>query len=91
MLILLRGCTRLNNNSVLVLMNADVVLKNQAPKKWGKDRKVWRRVDENKPFEFVMYVDDWKYNDERGGWDYKLRDEDGKVSGWVKETDTKPA
>lgn len=37
-----------------------------------------------------MFVEDWKYDEERGGWDYKLQDENNKIH-WVKETDTKKA
>ena len=50
------------------------------------------RLSEADPFEFKMFVNSWHYNEERGGWDYKLRDEKDKEFGkLVKETDTKMA
>lgn len=50
------------------------------------------RVSDKEAFKFVMVVDSWKYDDERGGWDYTLRDKDDKVYGeLVKETNTKRA
>lgn len=38
-----------------------------------------------------MFVEDWDYDEERGGWDYKLRDKDGKFYGWFKETNMQRA
>lgn len=51
------------------------------------------RLSEKDPFlPISMFVEAWTYDEERGGWDYKLRDKDGKVYGsWVKETNTKRA
>ena len=50
------------------------------------------RKSETELFEFNMFVNSWRYNEERGGWDYKLRNEEGQEwENWVKETDTKIA
>lgn len=50
------------------------------------------RLSENDPFSFLMFVEGWDYDEKRGGWDYKLRDKDGKVYGsWVQEKNTKGA
>lgn len=50
------------------------------------------RVSSDDTFEFIKYVVEWYYNEDRGGWDYKLRDEAGNVYGqWVKETDMRRA
>ena len=47
-------------------------------------------MSEKEPYKVTMLVEDWEYNEERGGWDYKLRDENNKIH-LVKETDTKKA
>ena len=50
------------------------------------------RTSETEPFKFKMFVKSWHFNQDRKGWDYRLRDEKGKeYEEWVKETDTKEA
>ena len=50
------------------------------------------RTSEEEPYDFKMFVTSWHYNQDRGGWDYKLRDEKGnEFEKLVKETDTKMA
>ena len=50
------------------------------------------RKSEVEPFKFKMFVKSWHYNEDRGGWDYRLRDEEGKeYEELVKETDTEMA
>ena len=50
------------------------------------------RTSEEEPFYFKMFVTSWHYNQNRGGWDYRLRNEEGKEYKYlVKETDTKMA
>ena len=47
------------------------------------------RKSETEPFEFKMLVESWHFNQNRNGWDYRLRDEKGKeYEKLVKETDT---
>ncbi|CAF9915628.1 MAG: hypothetical protein HETSPECPRED_002541 [Heterodermia speciosa] len=70
----------------------DAANRTRPPRKWIKDDAVWMRNSETELFEFNMFVDSWRYNEERGGWDYKLRNEAGQEwENWVKETDTKIA
>ena len=71
---------------------ADVGLKIHAPRKWEISQKVWMPVSEKERYSFPMSVEDFKYNEERGGWDYMLRDDiNNKIHGWVKEPDIKKA
>lgn len=66
--------------------------RSQKRRMWAKNRKVWMRVSSTEPFEFLKWVDDYQYDDVRGGWDYLLRDKDGNVyEKWVREEDTTKA
>ena len=47
------------------------------------------RVSEDDSYDFLKWVNDYLYNEERGEWDYQLREEDGTIYGWVKQEDTK--
>ena len=50
------------------------------------------RLSASDTFDYIMFVDRWVYNEERGGWDYWLKNEDGiGYKSLVKETDTKKA
>ena len=50
------------------------------------------RKSASEPFDYIMYVDGWDYDQERDGWSYWLKDEHGiKYGNLVKETDTKKA
>lgn len=50
------------------------------------------RLSEKEPFYYHKLVHDYEYNQARGGWDYRLRDEDGTVDkSWTREEDTKRA
>ena len=61
-------------------------------RKWIENDPVWMRKSEAEPFEFKMFVKSWHYNEDRKGWDYRLRDEEGnEYADLVKETDTKAA
>ena len=58
-------------------------------RKWQKDQKVWMRGPAG-TFNYLIFIKSWQYDEARGGWDYKLRDENGiEYQSWVKETDTK--
>lgn len=50
------------------------------------------RRSASQTFDYIMFVDDWEYDQERGGWDYWLKDENGIMyDKLVRETDTKKA
>ena len=50
------------------------------------------RVTASEPFEYLMYVKSWQYDEARAGWDYKLRDESGiEYEPMVPESNTKRA
>ena len=50
------------------------------------------RRSESETFKDLCSIKDWKYDAERFGWDYKLRDKDGdEMTGWFKETNLKKA
>lgn len=50
------------------------------------------RVSSTEPFDFLKWVDDYQYDNVRGGWEYLLRDKDGNVyEKWVREEDTTKA
>lgn len=43
-------------------------------------------------FDYIMFVDGWQYDEDRCGWDYWLKNEEGiRYGHLVKETDTKKA
>lgn len=71
------------------VLETDPSERGQAPRRWNKDRKVWMRKSVSQTFDYIMFVDGWEYNEDRGGWDYWLKDENGiKYGNLVKETDT---
>ena len=50
------------------------------------------RTSEDETFQFIKYVVSWIYDENRGGWNYRLRDEDNNVyDHLVKETDMQRA
>lgn len=54
--------------------------------------KVWTRGSSTETFIVLRLVNDCKYNEERGGWEYQLRDEDGHIhEKWVQESDMRSA
>lgn len=56
------------------------------------DQKVWMRESESEPYKFLMYVVEDYYNEDRGGWDYKLKNEAGiGYEHWVIETNMRKA
>ena len=58
--------------------------------------KVWMRKSESEPFDYLCVVDEYRYNEDRPGWDYKIKDESGIKSedgeaAWIEETNLKEA
>ncbi|KAL8950187.1 MAG: hypothetical protein Q9222_003765 [Ikaeria aurantiellina] len=68
-------------------------VKDRPEQRWKeKGKKVLMRKSHSEPYDYIMFVNDWKFNEDRQGWDYELKNEDGiKYGSWVKETDTQRA
>lgn len=60
--------------------------------RWKPGRKVWMRISSKEPFEHFMVVVESEYEMVRGGWDYRVKAQDGtEYHQLVKETDLKRA